>query len=429
MHISKFFAVLAILLVVSSATFSQNSPAPIPYVDIVLTPNHSDWNYKCGDIASVDVMVMQYGVPLSNVNAEFEFGKEMLPSEKKGDTVFVNGLGKIEIGTMNQPGFKQLKVAVAVEGKTYKKQIKLAFSPDKIMPTVKMPDDFDSFWNKAKSESDKLPISAKRTFLPDKSTPTVDVFLVEIQNYPSSKHIYGYLCIPKDGNKHPVLFNPPGAGIKRIEPYTYYAQQGFISLSIEIHGISPTIDVSEYKNISTAFGKYWTIMLDDKNNYYYKDVFIGCSRSIDYLCSLPEFDGKNVVVTGGSQGGALSIVTAALNSRVTCIAAFYPAMCDHSGYLNERAGGWPHLFAKNNNTGTAKVETAAYYDVVNFAKRVNVPGFYSWGYNDNTCPPTSIFSAINSISAPKTIAITPISGHWRFDETDKKSISWIKEQL
>ena len=93
---------------------------------------------------------------------------------------------------------------------------------------------------------------------------------------------------------------------------------GFIVFNIEIHGLSPLMDAEMYKNISNAFGDYPFNKLDDKDNYYYKSVYMGCVRAIDFLCGLPEFDGKNVVVTGGSQGGALSIVTAGLDKRAFC---------------------------------------------------------------------------------------------------------------
>ncbi|WP_051166895.1 acetylxylan esterase [Hymenobacter norwichensis] len=155
-------------------------------------------------------------------------------------------------------------------------------------------------------------------------------------------------------------------------------------------------------------------------------------RAVDYLCSLPEFDGKNVVVTGGSQGGALAIVTAALNKRVTALAPFYPALCDLTGYQHGRAGGWPHLLTERTTPDAslpAQLATIGYYDVVNFARQITVPGFYSWGYNDNTCPPTSIYAAINAVQAPKTVVITPISGHWRFEETNQQSLIWLKQQL
>ena len=71
---------------------------------------------------------------------------------------------------------------------------------------------------------------------------------------------------------------------------------------------------------------------------------MGCVRAVDYLCSMKEFDGSNLLVQGGSQGGALAIVTAVLNPRVTGVVSFFPALSDLSGYEKGRAGGWPHLF-------------------------------------------------------------------------------------
>ena len=142
----------------------------------------------------------------------------------------------------------------------------------------------------------------------------------------------------------------------------------------------------------------------------------------------PNLMEKNVFVTGGSQGGALSIITAALNEKVKALVAFYPALCDLSGYAKGRAGGWPHMFKDKESLTNERLKTTAYYDVVNFARLLKVPGFYSWGYNDRTCSPTSVYSAYNIISAPKEKHITPISGHWRFEETNEKSLDFLKSQ-
>lgn len=429
---TRLYAVVLILYMAAMPLAKAQSPAPIKLVDIILTPNHDDWNYKLTENASVEVSVLRFGVPVSNVSIDYEIGPEMFPADKKGKILLKNGKGKIEVGTSSQPGFRRLVVKTALEGRTYSAEAKLGFSPEKIEPTVKMPDDFTQFWSSAKEEAAKLPMDAILTHLPEKSTTTVDVYLVNLQNYKKGQRLYGYLCKPKSPGKYPVLFEPPGAGIKAINPAINYAEQGFIVLSIEIHGLSPLMDSEAYKNISNAFGDYTINKLDDRDNYYYKSVYLGCARAVDFLCSLPEFDGKNVVVTGGSQGGALSIVTAVLNPKVTGLVAFYPALCDVTGYLHGRAGGWPNLFKPANPRTPVtqeKIKTIEYYDVVNFAKNVKIPGFYSWGYNDNTVPPTSVFAAVNSVKAPKTIAITPISAHWRFPETNQESIDWIKKQL
>lgn len=131
---------------------------------------------------------------------------------------------------------------------------------------------------------------------------------------------------------------------------------------------------------------------------------------------------------GGSQGGALSIVTAALDPRVKYLAANYPALCDVTGYLFNRAGGWPHLFSPANmayNNKKDKLETCKYYDVVNFAKNLKVPGLYSWGFNDETCPPTSMYAAYNSITAPKELMIYKETGHSTIPEQRTKMMDWI----
>lgn len=422
---------LLLLVSFNFTAFSQNSPAPLKLVDVLLTPSHADWNYQTGEKAEVEVRVLRYGVPVPGVEISYEFGPELMEAEKKEKLVLKDGTGRISIGTSKVPGFRELKVSAKVDGKSYNDQVKLGFSPEAIQPTVENPTDFDAFWTNAVAEAREVDFGAVLEKQDAFCTDNVDVYLLSLNTGVGKKRVFGYLCKPTGAGKYPVLFSPPGAGVKPMSVFTGFAEQGFISLSIEIHGISPKLDADSYKQVSNAFGDYMFANLDNRDEYYYKSVYLGCVRCVDYLCSLPEWDGKNVAVTGGSQGGALTITTSALNEKVTALAAFYPALCDMTGYLHHRAGGWPHVFRADKQATMAtpqRVETAAYYDVVNFARRVKVPGFYSTGYNDHTCPPTSVFSAFNVIEAPKEVVITPISGHWRFGETNDKAIRFLKEQ-
>ncbi|KJD34547.1 hypothetical protein PK35_01810 [Tamlana nanhaiensis] len=419
--------ILTILFLTGYNLKAQNSPAPIKLVQFVLTPNHNDWNYKLNENAVIKIQVLKHFVPLSNIEVSYQYGNELMPPDKEGSVSLKNGQASINIGNLKAPGFRQLKVKVTVDGYTYRDQVKVGYNPFDIEPTLKLPNDFVSFWEKAIEANKAIPMEPVVTYKPELSTPTVDVFLVRLQNFKKNKHLYGYLSKPKDDKKHPVLFHPPGAGVKKIDPVYAFAEEGFISFTTEIHGITPEISKTDYKDISRAIGNYWKIDLNDKDAYYYKSVYVGCTRAIDFLTSLPEFDGKNVVVTGGSQGGALTIITAGLDKRVTALASFYPALSDNSGYLKNRAGGWPHMFSYPEYSSKENIETMRYYDVVNFAKQITAPGFYSTGYNDNTCSPTSVLSAFNSVHAPKEIVITPISGHWRFGETNDTAINWLKE--
>jgi cephalosporin-C deacetylase-like acetyl esterase len=139
-----------------------------------------------------------------------------------------------------------------------------------------------------------------------------------------------------------------------------------------------------------------------------------------------------LAVNGGSQGGALSIVTAAVDSRVKWLAAYYPALCDVTGYLNGRAGGWPHMFNEANasfNVKEDKIETSKYYDVVNFARKIKIPGYYTWGYNDITCPPTSMYAAYNVIPVVKELHLALDTGHWTYPEQRENMNEWLVKQL
>ena len=167
---------------------------------------------------------------------------------------------------------------------------------------------------------------------------------------------------------------------------------------------------------------------DDREASYYYRVVRGSVRAVDFICSLPEYNGQALGVTGASQGGALSVITAALHNAVTCYAAIHPAMCDHSGFLHHRAGGWPHYFYQQSLT-EAQRQTAAYYDVVNFARQLKVPGWFSWGYNDEVCPPTSMFSAYNSITAPKAFHPYLETGHFWYQEQYDAWNDWLWKQL
>ena len=152
-------------------------------------------------------------------------------------------------------------------------------------------------------------------------------------------------------------------------------------------------------------------------------------KAVDMIYSLPEFDGESLGIMGGSQGGALSIITAALDQRIKYLVSYYPALSDLTGYLNGRAGGWPHLFKDEFTNQNEKIETSKYFDVVNFAKQITVPGFYSTGFNDNVCPPTSIYSAYNSVKAEKQMSLYLDAAHWQYPEQDSEGMDWMLNKL
>jgi cephalosporin-C deacetylase-like acetyl esterase len=66
---------------------------------------------------------------------------------------------------------------------------------------------------------------------------------------------------------------------------------------------------------------------------------------------------------------------------------------------------------------------------VNFARRIRVQGIYSFGYNDEVCPPTSVYAAYNEIAAPKTLLLGLEMGHANSPEQDERINGWIETNL
>jgi cephalosporin-C deacetylase-like acetyl esterase len=274
-----------------------------------------------------------------------------------------------------------------------------------------------------------VPLDARRTLAPELSTAAVDVYHVSLQNIGRAR-VFGMLAEPKAPGKYPAILGVPGAGVHKIAPLIELAEKGAITLAIGIHGIPLTLDAGVYAALANgALNGYWAYNLDSRDRYYYRRVYLGCLRANDYLTSLPNWNGRDLGVTGGSQGGALSIVTAGFDPRVKALAASYPALADLAGYTEGRAGGWPHMFraaGANSHRTKEKLETAAYYDVVNFARRVKVPGIYTWGYNDQTCPPTSMYAAYNVIPGPKQLVLALETGHGRVPEQSDRLNRWLE---
>lgn len=399
---------------------------------ITITADHNNWIYKPGEKPKFIVTVTPNGKKPKNLKVKYQIGPEKM-KPFKSDSLVLNDAGfTVEGYTMNEPGFLRCVVTSEVDGKTIKAMATAAFSPETIKPTIELPGDFKQFWDKSLSELTKVPMNAKIEPVPERSTENVNVYHISVQNIHGSK-VYGMLCVPKKEGKYPAVLKVPGAGVRPYSGDVELAEKGVITLEIGIHGVPVNMPKEIYADLASGvlYG-YPAMNLDNKENYYYQRVYLGCIRALDFLVSQPAFDGTNLAVYGGSQGGALSIVTAALDPRIKYLGVLYPALSDVTGYLFNRAGGWPHLFnasnISNNNTKN-KLETCRYYDVVNFAKQIKVPGFYSWGFNDETCPPTSMYAAYNSVSAPKELSIYKETGHYNVAEQRAEMTAWLLSKL
>jgi cephalosporin-C deacetylase-like acetyl esterase len=395
---------------------------------IGVTADHPDWNYTPNQPVTFTVTAKP-GTAIT-----YTIGPEMMRAPSQTATIPETGALAINGGTLDHPGFLRCIVTATGYGRNL---ATAAFSPEKIQPTQREPADFDAFWDKAKAELAKLPIDPQLTPLPQLNTANADAFEVSLQNIgtppAATSRFYGLLYIPHGDGPFPAMMSPPGAGVRGPDRDLWNwtdPTRNFIVLYVGIHEI-PMAPLPTEPGAATVPGNYPNVGLDDPAHYYFRRVLMGCVRADDYLVSLPKWDHKNLVAYGGSQGGYLSITTAALDPRVTALCPSYPAYCDETGYLHDRPAGWPAMkFADTADPQRdAKIATTAYFDGVNFAKRIKAPGHYAWGYNDETCPPDSTFSAYNQITAPKELTIIKEMGHGRIPALTDREHDWVMKHL
>ena len=416
-------AVLALLPV--QAQIKGNS------IVVTVEPDHQDWNYKVGETAKFTVEVRRSGTLVDNVQIDYQAGPEMYQDMKKTVTL-KDGTLKLS-GKMAQPGFYRVDVTAHVDGKDYKGACAAAFSPEQLKPSTVMPADFKTFWENAIKEARYTSLEPTKRLLSERCTKDVNVYEVSFQNVRWNSRTYAILCVPAKEGRYPALLRVPGAGVRPYGGDVWTASQGVITLEIGIHGIPVTMEQKVYDDLANgALNGYWNYGMDDRDQSYYKRVVLGCIRAVDYIEQFTPWNGKQLGVTGSSQGGFLSLATAGLDRRVTCYAPVHAALCDHTNSLQGKACGWPHYFYYNKGKGQEKqIEASRYYDGVNFARLITDQqrGWFSFGYCDDVVPPTTAWATYNTVTGPKEISPYQATWHFWFQEQWDEWEAWLLKEL
>ena len=293
-------------------------------------------------------------------------------------------------------------------------------SPEKLVPgNPKFPDDLDAFWKQKRAELDAVPLKATRTeaklkTFHAKKYPNVVCYDVKV-NCAGGAPVSGYLCMPRDAKPKslPAIVIYHGAGVRNSNMQARYGSKA-IAFDVNAHGIENGKPQKFYDDLRAgALANYWHRGFDDHNRIYFVGMFQRVMRALDYVKSLPEWDGKTLIVHGTSQGGGQTIVAAALDPQVTLAVAGVPALCDLGGQLAHRRPGWPIYFMPpEKRTDAAIIRETAYIDGVFFAQRIKCPVYFSTGGIDNTCHATAVYAAFNSLPGKeKHIDYNPTGHH------------------
>ena len=400
-----------------------------------VTLDHEDGYYKSGETAVCRVTLTRHGKPLKGVKAraviKWEFRVvETRDFETTGEPVEITYTGK-------QPGWvyfgfelldekgKPMRVNSIFLKPTILAEIGALFDADKIVSCVREPADFDEFWAKRREEVKKmLPLDAKCEELKELEAkyPGIKLFAVTIPA-PRGMTATGYLAYPENAKpgtlKAGVAFQSLTYGDVRLHPAVgviKMAKNGMLALGASWHGFPVNLSKEFYeKEVRKYFARGFRGM-EDRDKWICSDPFFRVMVELEFIKAHPMWNGRDLLVSGGSLGGALTAFAAAIDPQVTLALVSVPSFCECNAY---EAGRFPNGMYRRLKIEDIKahpewITTGFYFDAVNFGKRIKCETFVCTGFTDEACCPSNVFAFYNAIPATtrKTMTTNPRTGHY-----------------
>jgi cephalosporin-C deacetylase len=257
------------------------------------------------------------------------------------------------------------------------------------------PEDFDEFWNGVLRQADMTPLSPEVVRDPLRSSDDVETFQV-FYNSVDNVRIAAWYCRPTNrSGRTPAILYVPGYQSDPPIPKEW-ARKGYIALSV-----APRGKLRSNQQFNPGYPNLLTHNITDRNSYSYRGFYVDAWRGVDFLMSRPEVEPTRIGVTGSSQGGGLTITTAAMRSEVRAAAAGAPYLC---GYMDsiELTHTYPYQeindYLRYHPDSREDVEkTLNYFDGINFADKILCPIIINIGLQDNVCPPETGYALFNRI--------------------------------
>lgn len=282
------------------------------------------------------------------------------------------------------------------------------------MPPLTRRPDFDEFWDNTKKIARSVPLNPE--IIPyDYPGGYVDVYEISYNGFDETR-IHGWYIKPTFvKGKLPCLINYHGYMGSRGRPSEYMK---WVILGISVIAIDCREQLGDTGNCArystgAARGVVSKGLLD-KNEYYYRAVYMDCLKAIDFACQLPDVDTDRIIIHGISQGGALGMAVCALDDRPFLAMVDVPSNSNLEKRIEGSHGSFSSVteYLKRFPDRTDKVfETLSYFDTMNMADRIKCRVLASVGLKDNVCPAKMYFATYNRIRSPKEIKIYPFNGH------------------
>ncbi|WP_026371079.1 acetylxylan esterase [Kallotenue papyrolyticum] len=287
------------------------------------------------------------------------------------------------------------------------------------LPARDEPADFDSFWQQTLAEARAHPLAARFEPIASDLT-TLEVFDVTFNGY-GGHPIKGWLILPRRRDAAlPCVVEYIGYGGGRGLPIDWllWASAGYAHLVMDTRGqgsswLRGDTPDPEAQGNDPHYPGFMTRGILDPHTYYYRRVFTDAVRAVEAARAHPAVDATRIAVTGGSQGGGITLAVAGLLPDLQAVLPDVPFLC-HYRRAMEITDSYPYqelvrYLMIHREREERVLRTLAYFDGVNFAARATAPALFSVGLMDEVCPPSTVFAAYNHYAGEKDIRI------WRYN--------------
>ena len=262
-----------------------------------------------------------------------------------------------------------------------------AVAPTRIGLSTPRPADFDAFWDTKLAAQATVPINAVLNPITT-DVAGVDISIFELDALGSKAH--GYVARPAREGRFPAIIQLQYAGVYALGPgaAARRASEGWLILNVDAHDKLPSDPAG------TIPRNYATVGNTNREQSYFLNMYLRDSRALDYLLTRSDWDGRTIVLTGGSMGGQQSLVLAGLRpEHIDAVLVCVPAGADANGDRHGRKAGYPNWPSDNPDV----MKTSLYFDPVNFASRIKASVMAGIGFIDTISPPAGIWTMLNQI--------------------------------
>jgi cephalosporin-C deacetylase len=262
---------------------------------------------------------------------------------------------------------------------------------------VTKPTDFEAFWHGVGRQADAIPLAPELVPDPLRTSNAIEVFQACYDSLDRVR-IAAWYCRPtRRAERSPAILFLPGYQMDPPIPKEW-ARKGYLALSV-----APRGKLRSMRQFNPGYPNLLTHNMVDRQTYAYRGFYVDAWRGIDFLLSRPEVDPTRIGVTGTSQGGGLTICTAAMRPEVRAAAAGAPYLCGLMDAI-ELTHTYPYqeindYLRLHPDRRSMVEETLAYFDGINFADQITCPIIVNIGLQDNVCPPETGYALFNRIAA------------------------------